>query len=70
MAEPGNNEEQKKDLEGGLYIKKGKPFDAGKVSPIKLDEVSKKTGIDFEYDADRNEFTPKRYVVVPEKKNS
>ena len=63
MAESGSEE-----LEGGLYIKKGKHIDANKVSPEKLKEVSDKTGIDFVYNGDDNTFTPERYVVIPKKK--
>lgn len=63
MAEPGGEE-----LEGGLYIKRGKSFQTDKVSPAKLKEISDKTGIDFVYDGDDNTFTPERFVVVPKKK--
>lgn len=65
MAEPKEGEG---DLEPGLYIKKGKSFDANRVLPEKLAEISKKKGIDFVYDGDKDTFTPERYVVVPKKK--
>ena len=66
MAEPREIEGE---LEPGLYTKKGKAFDADKVSPDKLSEVSQKKGIDFVYDGDKNTFTPERFVVIPKKKS-
>lgn len=70
MAESSGQEstdQNKSELKGGLYIKKGKPVSAEKILPNKLDEVSKRTGIDFVFDADKGTFTPERFVVVPKK---
>jgi hypothetical protein len=68
MAEQGNPE---KENQPGLYRKKEPPIDVSNASVgdfEKLQEVSKRSGIEFPYDGDKNAVTPERFVIIPKKR--
>ena len=68
MAEPKNSE-----LEGGIYKKVDEPIEVDiKNTPVgdlhKLNELSRKTGVDYPYSGDKDTVTPERMVIVPKKR--
>jgi hypothetical protein len=64
MAEESHESEK---IEGGLYIKKENPIDISKASAgdvANLNEVSKRSGVEFPLDGDSNTITPQRLVAI------
>jgi 3-deoxy-D-arabino-heptulosonate 7-phosphate (DAHP) synthase len=69
MAEPGKQEGVEK-LQGGVYKKREKPIDISKATVgdlANLNQVAKRSGIDFPLDGDDKTVTPERFVVIPKK---
>ena len=65
------NLEQQSSILGGLFRKSENPIDVSKATVEDFIELGKKAeeeGLDYEYNGDGNTVTPKRIVVVPEKK--
>lgn len=67
----GESESQKGEIKPGFYKKVEKPIDISKATVedmVNLNEVSRRSGIEFPLDGDKNTVTPERMVVIPKKK--